>query len=105
MGMLQPPGDASGRLAWVAGAGGPEGTDVFHGVDSLAAITETGNVKAQHWRDSSIKRMDAVAPLHHDLAMQEAFADAADRLREIDDRLSKDARLKALYDDLQKRYM
>ncbi len=41
MGSLQPLGDASGRLAWVAGAGGPEAEDLFAGVDTrLEAIAD-----------------------------------------------------------------
>ncbi len=41
MGSVQPLGDASGRLAWVAGVGGINATSPFDGVDtSLAAIAD-----------------------------------------------------------------
>ncbi len=41
MGSLQPLGDATGRLTWVAGAGGPAGESPFDGIDTrLAAIAD-----------------------------------------------------------------
>ncbi|MEM7583705.1 MAG: PIG-L family deacetylase [Acidobacteriota bacterium] len=41
MGLLQPLGDATGRLSWVEGAGGTEAKSPFAGVDtSLAAIAD-----------------------------------------------------------------
>ncbi len=41
MGSLQPLGDATGRLIWVAGTGGPNGDAPFAGIDTrLAAIAE-----------------------------------------------------------------
>lgn len=48
MGNLQPPGDATGRLTWQAGAGGP-GQDVFAGIDTslpaMAAGLAEGDAK------------------------------------------------------------
>ena len=65
MGMVQPPGDAEGRLAWVAGAGGPEGDALFQGVDTrLAAIADL--LPAGELRLATAERLTRVAEIARD---------------------------------------
>ncbi len=60
MGTLQPLGDATGRLIWVAGAGGPEGDSPFSGIDTrLASIADL--LPAGELRSRTAARLGRVA--------------------------------------------
>ncbi len=62
MGSLQPLGDATGRLTWVAGAGGPDGESPFDGIDTrLAAIADL--LPAGELRSRTRARLSQVAEI------------------------------------------
>jgi len=62
MGRLLPLGSTRGRLAWVAGAGGPESDDLFAGIDTrlsaIAALLDEGEL-----RERSTERLERVAEI------------------------------------------
>ena len=62
MGSLQPLGDATGRLTWVAGAGGPDEDSIFAGVDTrLTAIADL--LSAGELRRETAARLARVAEI------------------------------------------
>ncbi len=85
MGSLQPLGDATGRLAWVAGVGGPEATSPFDGIDtSLASIADL--VPAGELQRQTAIRLQQVAEIATATRKQLAAADpgrAAEPILEI----------------------
>lgn len=62
MGSLQPLGDAESHLSWVAGAGGPDGTTPFAGIDTRLAAIVSGLPTGEPRREAE-RRLERIEEL------------------------------------------
>lgn len=69
-----------------------------HGAQAVSALSETGSLHAQHYRNVTKKRLSLTEQEYEDIAESQAKLKIATAILSIEDQLESDPRLAAIYD-------